>query len=165
MASIMRFDQWQDASGGNNVNVTETVPAYAQINKISAVSFGSGHQNIGWDEILNNKNITLSGNQIYFQYAGIYHITLGMRIGNTASDSWTGINVYNVTTNSIVAKSYGTGNVTNDPGPFNFSLLVNITNTNAPYQLRLYRAGGSLIQSTPDTEAGRAIVATIIKVG
>lgn len=165
MASTIKVDTLQTTAGTHSSNVTEVAVAYAQINKISAVSFGSGHQNIGWDEILNNKNITLSGNQIYFAYAGVYHVTLGMRIGNTASDSWTGINMYYPGTNTIVAKSYGTGNVTNDPGPFHFSLLVNITNPNQPYQLRLYRAGGSLIQSTPDIEAGRAIVATIIKVG
>lgn len=165
MASIVKVDTLQTTAGTHSSNITEMVPAYAQINKIAGVSFGSGHQNIGWDEILNNKNITLTSNQIYFQHAGVYHVTLGMRIGNTASDSWTGINVYHPGTNTIVAKSYGTGNVTNDPGPFNFSLLVNITQVNSPYQLRLYRGGGSLIQATPDIEAGRAIVATIVKVG
>lgn len=138
--------------------------AYAQINKIAAVSFGSGHQNIGWDEVTVSKNITLNSSQIYFSLPGVYQVTLGMRIGNTASDSWTGINVYDVAAATIVAQSYGTGNTTNDPGPFQFTLLANIANVNSPYQVRLYRAGGSLVQTTPDTNAGRAIVMNIVKV-
>lgn len=137
--------------------------AYAQINKIAAQTFGSGHQNILWDEVTTSKNISLSGNQIYFAVAGTYQITVGMRVGS-ATDSWTGANVYYVGGNSIVAKSYGTGNVANDPGPFLFNMLVDIAYTAVPYQVRLYRNGGSLTQATPDTEAGRAIVMTIIKV-
>jgi hypothetical protein len=141
------------------------VPAYAQINKIAAQTFGSGHQNILWDEIVNNKNITLSGNQITFAFTGVYSVTLGMRIGNTADDVWTGINIFHPSTNTIIARSYGTGNINGDPGPYHFSLLVNITQANSPYQLRLYRAGGTLVQATPDVQAGRAIVSTIFKIG
>jgi len=138
--------------------------AYAQINKIALTSFGSGHQNILWDEVAISKNISLLSNQIYFSLPGVYQITVGMRIGNTASDSWTGINVFYPATSTIIARSYGTGNVANDPGPFQFTLLAEITQVNVPYQVRLYRAGGSLVQSTPDTEAGRAIVMNIVKV-
>lgn len=138
--------------------------AYAQINKIAATSFGSGHQNILWDEITVSKNITLSSNQILFALPGVYQITVGMRIGNTATDAWTGINVFYPTTNTIIARSYGTGNVANDPGPFQFTLLAEITQANSPYQVRLYRGGGSLVQTTPDTEAGRSIVMNIVKV-
>lgn len=138
--------------------------AYAQINKIAATSFGSGQQNILWDEVTTSKNISLLSNQIYFALAGTYQITVGMRIGNTASDSWTGINVFYPATSTIVAQSYGTGNVANDPGPMQFTLLADITNTAQPYQVRLYRAGGTLVQTTPDTAAGRAIVMTIVKV-
>jgi hypothetical protein len=117
-----------------------------------------------WDEVAVSKNITLSSNQIFFALPGVYQITLGMRIGNTAADVWTGINVFYPATSTIVAQSYGTGNVTNDPGPMQFTLLVNITNTAQAYQVRLYRAGGTLVQTTPDTAAGRAIVMTIVKV-
>lgn len=138
--------------------------AYAQINKIAATSFGSGHQNILWDEVTVSKNISILSNQIYFALPGVYQITIGMRIGNTAADSWTGINVFYPATSTIVARSYGTGNVTNDPGPFQFTLLAEITQVNVPYQVRLYRAGGTLVQTTPDTEAGRAIVMNIVKV-
>jgi len=138
--------------------------AYAQINKIAATSFGSGHQNILWDEVTTSKNISLLANQIYFALPGTYQITLGMRIGNTAADVWTGINVFYPATSTIIARSYGTGNIANDAGAMHYTLLVDITNANQPYQVRLYRASATLIQSTPDTEAGRAIVMTIVKV-
>jgi hypothetical protein len=138
--------------------------AYAQINKIAAQSFTTGHQNILWDEVAVSKNISLSSNQISFALTGVYQVTVGMRFGNTATDAWTGINVFYPATSTIVAQSYGTGNVTNDPGPMQFTLLADITNTNQPYQVRLFRAVGSLVQTTPDTGAGRAIVMTIVKV-
>jgi hypothetical protein len=165
MTSTMRFDKWETTLGTHPSEATELVPAYAQINKIAAQTFGSGHQNILWDEIVNNKNITLSGNQITFAFTGVYSVTLGMRIGNTADDVWTGINIFHPSTNTIIARSYGTGNINGDPGPYHFSLLVNITQANSPYQLRLYRAGGTLVQATPDVQAGRAIVSTIFKIG
>lgn len=165
MTSTMRFNVWETTLGTHATQTTEIAPAYAQINKIAGQTFSSGHQNILWDEIVNNKNITLSSNQIAFSYAGVYSISLGMRVGNVADDSWTGINVFHPGTNTIIARSYGTGHVTNDPGPINFSLLVNITEANSPYQIRLYRASGTLVQGTPDVQAGRAIVATIFKVG
>jgi hypothetical protein len=137
--------------------------AYAQINKIAATSFGSGHQNILWDEVTVSKNITLSSNQIFFALPGVYQITLGMRIGNTAADVWTGINVFYPATNTIIARSYGTGNIANDAGAMHYTLLVDIANPNQAYQVRLYRQSATLIQTTPDTEAGRAIVMTIVK--
>jgi hypothetical protein len=165
MTSTMRFDKWETTLGTHPSEATELAPAYAQINKIAGVTFGSGHQNIAWDEIVNNKNITLSSNQISFAYTGIYNLNVGMRIGSTSSDVWTGVNVYHPETDTIIARSYGTGNVVNDPGPFHFSLLVNITQANSPYQIRLYRAGGTMVQATPDVQAGRAIVATIYKIG
>jgi hypothetical protein len=138
--------------------------AYAQINKIAATSFGAGNMNIAWDEVVLSKNITLSSNQILFALPGVYQITVGMRIGNTATDAWTGVNVYYPATDTVIARSYGTGNVSNDPGPFQFTMLAEISQVNSPYQVRLYRAGGTLVQATPDTSAGRAIVMNIVKV-
>ncbi len=164
MSSVMRFDEWQNSQGMYSSTPLEVAPAYAQINKIAGQSFGAGHQNILWDEIPVSKNITLSGNQIYFAVPGVYHITVGLRVG-TAGDIWTGMNVYHPGTSTMIANSYGTGNVTNDPGPLFFALLVNITNVNSPYQIRLYRDSGSLSQATPVSNAGRAIVGTIVKVG
>ena len=137
--------------------------AYAQINKIAGQSFGSGHMNILWDEVTTSKNITLLSNQISFALAGVYQITVGMRIG-TASDVWSGVNLYHPSTDTILARSYGTGNVSNDPGPFQFVFLAEITAVNSPHQVRLYRAGGTLAQATPDIQAGRAITMTILRV-
>jgi hypothetical protein len=148
----------------NVANVTNRDDiAYAQINKIAGQSFGSGHINILWDEITTSKNITLTSNQISFALAGIYQITVGMRIG-TASDSWSGVNLYHPSTDTILARSYGTGNVVNDPGPFQFVFLAEITAVNSPHQVRLYRNAGTLAQATPDVQAGRAITMTILKV-
>lgn len=137
--------------------------AYAQLNKVGGQNFTSGHQNILLDENFVSKNITLSSNQITFALPGVYQITMGMRFANDAGDSWTGVNLWNSTT-GIVGNSYGTGNVSGDPGPGSWTFLANITNTSVSYYIRLYRAGSVLSQLTPDTNAGRAIAVTIVKV-
>lgn len=164
MTSIMRFDQWQSSLGTNASNITELVPAYAQFNKIAGQSFGSGHQNVLLDETFVSKNITLSSNQITFALPGVYQISMGMRFANDAGDSWTGVNLWSSST-GIVGNSYGTGNVSGDPGPGSWTFLANITNTSVSYYMRLYRAGSVLSQLTPDINAGRAIAVTINKIG
>lgn len=163
MTSIMRFDQWQSSTGTNPSNITELVPAYAQFNKIAAQSFGSGFTTIALDETTVSKNIQLSGNNIQFLVPGVYKIDVGLRFGS-ATDSWTGCRLYNSTL-GIAGISYGTGNVANDPGPVTFNFLANITDTSQVYSLQIYRNGGSWSMLTPDTNAGRAIVATVFKVG
>lgn len=165
MASIIKVDTLQTVAGTHSSNITEIAPACAQVNKIAGPTYGAGHQTVTFDEILNNKNISLntSNGDITFAVPGIYLITIGWRFG-TAGDIWTGVNLYNSTT-GILGKSYGTGNVTNDPGPAHFSFMATVTNVSVAYQLRIYRNSGSMAIATPDTEAGRAIVATIVKVG
>jgi len=163
MTSTMRFDEWENSEETLSLNFSEAVSAYAQFNKISAQSFGGGFTTIALDETFVNKNIELIGNNIKFAVPGVYKIDVGMRFGTT-SDSWTGCRLFNSTT-GIVGISYGTGNVSNDPGPVTFNFLANVTNASPQYSLQIYRNGGNWTQATPDLNAGRAIVATIHKVG
>ncbi len=135
--------------------------AYAQVNKIAGQTMNTGFDTILLDEVTVSKNITLTSNLIYFSVAGVYHINVGWRFGS-AGDAWTGVRLYNATAGEV-GKSYGTGNVTNDPGPAMFNFLANITNTGVGYSLQTYRTS-SMGVATPDTNAGRAFVATIIKV-
>ena len=159
----MRFDKWENTSTTLSLNISELVPAYGQFNKIAAQSFGNGFTTITLDETFVNKNIQLIGNNIKFAFSGVYKIDVGMRFG-TATDSWTGCRLFNSAT-GIAGISYGTGNVGNDPGPVTFNFLANITNASLEYSLQIYRNGGSWSQATPDTNAGRTIVATIHRVG
>lgn len=136
--------------------------AYAQINKIAGQTMAVGFDTILLDEVTVSKNITLTSNLIYFAIAGVYHIDLGFRFG-TAGDIWTGARLWSSTAGEV-GKSFGTGNVNNDPGPAMFSFLANITNTSVGYALQTYRASGTMGVATPDTNAGRAFVSTIVKV-
>jgi len=136
--------------------------AYAQINKIAGQTLASGFDSILLDEVVFSKNISLVANQIKFDLAGVYHINVGWRFG-TASDAWTGVRLFN-TTAGTVGTSFGTGNVINDPGPVMFGFLANITNISVNYSLQTYRAGANMAVATPDVQAGRAFVSTIIKV-
>jgi hypothetical protein len=136
--------------------------AYAQINKIAGQTMASGFDTILVDEILNNKNITISSNSIFFALPGVYSINVGFRFGSSG-DAWTGVRLFNATTGSV-GTSFGTGNVSNDPGPAMFNFFGNIVNTSVGYSLQTYRAGATMGVATPDTSAGRAFVSTIVKV-
>lgn len=141
-----------------------TTKAYAQFNQISGSTYPSGHQNIAFNESALASNIALntSNGLITFTHPGAYMITVGWRFGS-AGDAWTGVNMINAS-GTVIARSFGTGNVTNDPGPAMFSLLANVTDVSVGYYLRIYRAGATMAIATPDTEAGRAIVSTIVKI-
>lgn len=141
----------------------ENTKAYAQINKTTGQAFGSGFMTITLDEILFAKNIQLVSNQIRFSYPGVYRVTAGMRFANDAGDSWTGLSLYNATAGRV-GISYGTGNVSGDPGPVEFSFFAQVTNVSVDYALQLYRAGSVMTQLTPAGNAGKAIAATIEKV-
>lgn len=165
--STLKTNSISNVAGTTSITTAEIKEAvkdkaYAQINKISGQSFGSGHQNILLDEILNSQNISLSSNAIIFAVPGVYQINLGFRFG-AGGDVWTGANLWSSGT-GIVGRSFGTGNISNDPGPAFFNFSANIQNISQSYYLRLYRNSGSLEVATPDTEAGRAFVSTIAKV-
>jgi hypothetical protein len=137
----------------------ETKKSYAQINKITLQNFGTGFNTIALDEILFERNISLVGNLVRFVHPGVYKISVGMRFANNAGDSWTGASLWNATAGRV-GISYGTGNVSGDPGPVEFTFMANVTNVNVDYALQLYRASSIMSQLTPDSNAGKAVAAT-----
>lgn len=159
--------EWQNISITDQTEVQALIDrddkAYCQVNKIAGQSFTTGHQNILLDDLEKAKNITLDSNQLTFALPGIYQINVGFRWGS-GTDTWSGVNLYN-SIEGIVGRSFGTGQLnSSDAGPAMFNFMADIQDTSVAYYLRLYRAGGTLAIATPDTEAGKAIVATIVKV-
>jgi hypothetical protein len=155
------------ASSADYATVWSTIDlskAYAQFNQIAGSTYSSGHQNVALNESVVASNISLntSNGLITFSQTGVYMITVGWRFGS-ASDAWTGVNLATAS-GTVIARSFGTGNVVNDPGPAMFSFMANVTDISTGYYLRIYRAGATMAIATPDTEAGRAIVSTILKV-
>jgi hypothetical protein len=136
--------------------------AYAYYN--SGVTFAANaNTKIPFDTFLNNKNVTLSSGSFVFARTGIYEVTLGMRLG-TGGDIWTGVNLYNASTATVLARSYGTGNVVNDPGPVSWQFLVNITSTTNLHDIRVYRAGGTLATVSTDASAGYVYTCSFNKI-
>lgn len=136
--------------------------SYGQFNKIAGQTMANGFDTILLDESVFTKGISLSSNALTFSLAGVYFITIGFRFG-TASDAWTGVRMFNATVGEV-GKSFGTGNVINDPGPANFSFMANITNISVPYLVQTFRGGATMAVATPNTDAGRSFVVTVHKV-
>jgi hypothetical protein len=167
--STLRVGTISNSAGTSSVSanslVAETLGdnnAYAQVNKIAGFTTGTGFTTVVLDELLYNKNITIANGNIVFAKAGVYKLDVGFRFG-TGGDNWTGVRLFGAGTTR--GTSYGTGNVTNDPGPAMFNFMAEIVNTSVEYSLQIYRASATLAIATPDTNAGRAIVCTIVKVG
>lgn len=161
VSNISNIDGTKNATTNDISDVANNI-AYAQVNKIAGQTMASGFDSILLDEVTVSKNITLASNSLTFAIAGVYQISVGWRFGS-ASDSWTGVNLWNATT-GIVGQSFGTGNVNNDPGPAMFTFLANVQNISVSYRLRTFRGGATMAVITPNTDAGRAFVATIVKV-
>lgn len=134
--------------------------AYAYLYHNSIITFAANaHTRIPWSTITNNKNVTLSSGSVIFGRTGVYEVTVGMRFG-AGGDIWTGVNLFNASTSTILAYSYGTGNVSNDPGPVSWQFLANVTSTTNSHDIRIYRANGTLATAVPDGNAGWAYTAT-----
>lgn len=145
----------------SSASTTYSSQAYGQFNKIGSVAFGANFNNIVLDETVFSKNISLSSGNLVFSLPGIYKIDVGFRFGS-GSDVWTGCRLFG--NGSIRGISYGTGQFANDPGPVTFNFMAEITNTEVPYTLQIYRNSSGNSIATPFTDAGRAIVATVSKV-
>lgn len=145
------------ASVGNRDDV-----AYGQFNKIAAQSFPSGYTTILLDQTTVSKNITLTSNALFFSVPSVYQITVGLRFGS-AVDAWTSTRLYNATAGEV-GTSYGTGCVSNDPGPVTFIFLADVSNTAVGYNIQMYRNGGTWDMATPSAGNAKAIVTTVIKV-
>lgn len=167
--STLRVNNISDISGASPSTTaaistvsTRADVAYGQFNKQTAQSFPSGYTTVLLDETTVSKNVTLSGNSLYFSLSGVYQVTLGLRFG-AATDAWTSARLYNVTAGEI-GTSYGTGCVASDPGPVTFIFLVNVVNTAVGYSLQIFRNGGTWDMATPVAGNARAIVCTVNKV-
>ena len=121
----------------------------------------TGHTKIPFSAVLFSKNLTLSSGSMIFPLTGVYEFAVGHRFG-TGADTWTGINLFNATTSTMLAKGYGTGQVGGtDPGPVSYQFLAEITSTTQSHDIRIYRSGGALTIADPDDSAGYQVTCTV----
>jgi hypothetical protein len=152
----------RDISAAVSSSIFANYATFGQFNVTAGASYGTGFFKLVLNETAFSKNISLSSGSLLFNQTGFYNVNVGFRYG-TSSDSWNGIRLFGNST--TVGTSFGTGNVTNDPGPVTFNLIARITNSAVAYDVQAYRAGGTWGPATPDVNAGRFAVVTINKVG
>jgi hypothetical protein len=148
--------------GGTWVKIpTADDEAYGYVYHNTAITFAANSSTkIPWSTITSNKNVSLSSGSIVFAKTGVYEFTVGMRFG-TGADIWTGVNLFNASTSTLLAQSYGTGNVANDPGPVSWQFLATVSSTSNLHDIRIYRGGGTVLTATPDVNAGWTYTCTI----
>jgi microcystin-dependent protein len=121
----------------------------------------TGNTKVPFSNLLFSKNLTLSSGSMIFAKPGIYEFSVGHRFG-TGADTWTGVNLFNATTSTVLAKAYGTGQVGGaDPGPVSYQFLGQITSTTQSHDIRIYRDSGSLTLLDPVDNAGYQITCTV----
>jgi hypothetical protein len=132
----------------------------------SGYTVPDGVSNIFYDLLVEARGMSHNSNiNMVFTVAGRYKITTGWRFGS-GGDVWTGVRLAN-SSGTVIAKGYGTGQFTNDPGPCEISFIANITSAmlNTNMRMQFFRAGSTMGIGNPNSEAGYAIVTTVHYVG
>jgi hypothetical protein len=130
----------------------------------NAYTVPDGWSNITWDSVLKTKyfTATASSSAVQFQKAGLYEISVGWRFG-VGGDVWTTVRLNDGGT--VRGLGYGTGNITNDPGPCLQTMFCTIpTNRlNTDMQIQFYRGGSTMAVAGPG--AGYAINCIVKYIG
>ena len=120
-----------------------------------------GNTKIPFSNLLFSKNLTRSSGSMIFARPGVYEFCVGHRFG-TGGDVWTGVNLFNASTSTVLARAYGTGQVGGaDPGPVSYQFLGQITSTTQSHDIRIYRSSSALTLLDPDDNAGYQITCTV----
>jgi hypothetical protein len=152
------------AADGTSTITKLDIP-YLSATRTNGYTVASGWSDITWENVIANKYITCSSQNIQFSYAGNYRISVGWRLGS-GSDVWTGVRLLDgATTRGI---GYGTGQFgPADPGPCEIGFLATIpsnrVNTNMTVQF--YREGATMGIATPNANWAPAVVLIIQYMG
>jgi hypothetical protein len=156
---------------GQTVIVSGTLTAtaldipYANLARTTGYTVSSGGwSDITWQSVVTSKYITATASSanIQFLYPGTYRISVGWRFG-TGGDVWTSLRLLEGSTTRGLG--YGTGQVTNDPGPCEIGLVATIPagSVNTNMTIQFYRGGSTMAIGNPD--AGYAVNCIIQYIG
>ena len=137
------------ASDGTSTITKLDIP-YVNLTRTNGYTVPDGLSDITWENVVVGKYITATASSanIQFQYAGKYQITVGWRFGG-GGDVWTGCRLLDDAT--VRGIGYGTGQITNDPGPCQISFVGNIPDSrlNTNMTIQFYRGGSTMAIASP----------------
>jgi hypothetical protein len=139
---------------------------YLMVVNNAGYSVPDGTSNIFYDILVQARGMSHNSNtNMIFNTPGKYLITTGWRFGS-GGDVWTGVQLADSNGN-IVARGYGTGQISNDPGPCQISFIADVTSAmvGTNMRMRFFRAGSGMGVGDPNDNAGYAIVTTVSWVG
>lgn len=171
--STLKVNTIQSTSSNNAISISAdgtATPARLDLPFLSAyrtngfTAAANSYTSMSWEGVVHNRYISCSGTNVQFTYPGKYMATMGWRIGS-AGDVWTGVRAAEGATSRGVA--YGTGVINNDPGPIEFTWMVDVPtgSVNSNYNFQIYRLASAMGVATPDATAGRAITLFITYAG
>jgi hypothetical protein len=180
MTGIIRTNVWQNSLGvvaasldSAGTLTTSRLDAstgldlpYQMVVRTGGYVVPDGFTNIAYDVLVHSRLMThTDGVNMFFQRAGKYLITTGWRFG-AGGDVWTGVRLLDAGT--VRGLGFGTGQVTNDPGPCFIQFIADIPSTrlNIAMQMQFIRNGSTMSIATPASASfGYAIVTTVTYVG
>ena len=171
--STLKVNTIQSTSSNTAISVAAdgtATPARLDLPFLSAyrtngfTAAANAYTSMSWEGVVHNRYISCSGTNVQFTYPGKYMATMGWRFGS-AGDVWTGVRA--VEGGTLRGTAYGTGNIGNDPGPVEFTWMVDVPSgsVNSNYNFQIYRAPGAMGVATPQSAAGRAITLFISYAG
>ena len=138
---------------------------YQMVVRTTGYSVPDGFSNIQYDLLrLNRYTSHNSSINMLFQVPGKYLITTGWRFGS-GGDAWTGVRILDED-GTTRGRGYGTGMITNDPGPCEIAFIADIpaSRINQNMRMQFFRAGSGMGIATPGVDSD-AIVTTVVWCG
>lgn len=178
MASVAKFDTWQSADGNTaatvasngTITTTRLDPSngldlpYMMVVRQGGYTVPDGTNNIIYDVLVHSKYMTHSnGTDMTFAKPGKYLITTGWRFGS-GGDVWTNVRLLD-SDGTVRGIGFGTGQVTNDPGPCSIHFIADIplSRINQIMRMQFQRSGSGMGIASP--AFGYAIVTTVNYLG
>jgi len=184
MSSVIRANIWQNSLGAvaatldsaGTITTTRLNPStgldipYQMVVRTTGYVVPSGFTNIQYDVLVHSRFMSHnSGTNMIFERPGKYLVTTGWRFG-AGGDVWTGVRLIDAGVQRGIG--FGTGQVTNDPGPCFIQFIADIPagRVNQPMQMQFGRLGSTMDIATPSGGNaigghGYAIVTTVTYVG
>jgi hypothetical protein len=150
----------------NSILASKIDIPYQMVVRTSGYTVPSGTTNIEYN-VLREARLTShnSGVNMLFQVPGKYLITTGWRFGS-GGDVWTGVRILDED-GTVRGRGYGTGMLTNDPGPCEITFIADIpaSRINQNMRMQFMRLGSTMGIASPGIESADAIVTTVVWCG
>jgi hypothetical protein len=142
------------------------VPYQMVVRTTSFTIAANGYTNIPYNLLRHSRLMSHNSNiKMVLQVLGSYLLSTALRFGG-GGDVWTGCRMLDEN-GTVRGFSYGTGQLSPDPGPCRMSFIATIPANRVGFNMRMQlgRLSANMPVASPNTNAGDAVVTTVVWCG